>query len=63
MMIEMTDAQRDSIRARFLLDPDGCDSLDEMEERARPMWGSDPCILLPHCGVWYGIEVDGYTHT
>ena len=27
MMIEMTDAQRDSIRARFLLDPDGCDSL------------------------------------
>ena len=24
---------------------------------------SDDCIMVPWCGMWLGIEPDGYTHT
>jgi len=30
---------------------------------ARQMFVNDPCILVPWCNMWIGVEVDGYTHT
>jgi len=63
MPIEMTAQQKDAIKIRFELDPDGCTFLDEMEDRALPMVGSDPGIMLPYRGIWLGIEPDGYTHS
>jgi len=28
-----------------------------------PLYRSDPCIMVPWCGMWLGIEADGYTHS
>lgn len=25
--------------------------------------GDPDCIMVPWCGMWVGIEADGYTHT
>lgn len=25
--------------------------------------GTDGCIMVPWCGMWLGIEKDGYTHS
>lgn len=63
MAIKMTQEQRDAIKLRFLLDKDGCESLDELEDKAVNMMSKDPCIMLPHRGIWLGIEEDGYTHS
>jgi hypothetical protein len=26
-------------------------------------WGDYDCIMVPWCGMWLGIEADGYTHS
>lgn len=28
-----------------------------------PLYRSDPCLMVPWCGMWLGIEADGYTHS
>jgi len=35
----------------------------EFRRTVQPMLGSDPCVLVPWCGMWLGIEVDGHTHS
>ena len=28
-----------------------------------PLFGGDGCIMIQWCGMWLGIETDGYTHS
>lgn len=30
--------------------------------KVRPCFG-DKCVVVPWCGMWLGIEPDGYTHS
>jgi hypothetical protein len=39
-----------------------CRRLSYREFRRRAFQGSD-CIMLAWCGMWLGIEPDGYTHS
>ncbi len=32
----------------------------EFRRTVEPGWG---CIMVPWCGMWLGIEPDGYTHS
>lgn len=38
-------------------------SFDALLDSAEPYIGGDGAILVPWCGVWLGIEPDGYAHT
>ena len=31
--------------------------------KCKGMIGGDGCILVPYCGMWAGIETNGYTHS
>jgi hypothetical protein len=37
-------------------------SYRQFRRTVRPYFGGD-CILVPWCGMWLGIEEDGYTHS
>jgi len=32
-------------------------------KRVCPVFGGDGAVIVPWCGMWVGIEPDGYTHT
>lgn len=34
----------------------------QFRKLARPAFGID-CLMVPWCGMWLGIERDGYTHS
>jgi hypothetical protein len=59
-----TRAQREAVLRKFKLDPDGARTYREFRERA--VWGPfgfRGVLMLPWCGMWLGIERDGYTHS
>ena len=35
----------------------------QFRSTVQPFFGGDPCVLVPWCGMWLGIESDGYTHS
>ena len=35
----------------------------EFRATVQPEIGTSGCILVPNCGMWIGIETDGYAHT
>jgi hypothetical protein len=37
-------------------------SYREFRRKVRPMV-ADTCVMVPWCGMWVGIEADGYTHS
>ena len=71
--MNLTRAQRESLKKvydrqpLFLAGYYGLDSTRmgyrEFRKTIQPMFGSDPGIMVPWCGMWLGIEADGYTHS
>ena len=35
----------------------------EFRATVQPEIGTSGCIMVPNCGMWIGIETDGYAHT
>ena len=62
-MIEMTSEQTIALEKLYSRSSDGCATFEEFEQRAQPMIGGDGCIIVGWCGMFVGIEADGYTHT
>jgi hypothetical protein len=58
---EVNDAQYKAIRRKHERNPDGAADFAEFQSRAR--WGYGGVIMLHWCGMWLGIEPDGYTHS
>ncbi len=58
----LTRKQRESIFGRYLLNPDGARSYLQFRRRVQPAIGGG-CVMLPWCGMWLGVETDGYTHS
>jgi hypothetical protein len=56
-----TRAQREALARKFNANPDGAATYREFRKRARPGWNGE--LMLPWCGMWLGIETDGYTHS
>lgn len=56
-----TRAQREAVARKFAQDPDGSPTYRAFRARARP--GFDGVLMLQWCGMWLGIERDGYTHS
>lgn len=59
-MIKTNRAQREALKRKYDQDPDGAKSYKEF--RKRLTIGFD-CIVFKWCGMWLGIEEDGYTHS
>jgi hypothetical protein len=57
----ITRAQREAVARKFSQNPDGATSYREFRKRARPGWSGE--LMLQWCGMWLGIERDGYTHS
>lgn len=55
----LTKAQRKSLKRKHEQDSQG---LTYLQFRRTVQAGWD-CIMLPWCGMWVGIEPDGYAHT
>jgi len=63
-MSVITREQREAIYRKYQQSPDGTASYREFRKRViGPIYASDPCLMLSWCGMWLGIEVDGYTHS
>jgi hypothetical protein len=61
MMKAITKAQRKAIKRKFDQNPDGATSYRQFRKRA--VHGFIDCLMLEWCGMWLGIESDGYTHS
>lgn len=59
---KITVAQWEAIRRKYERNPDGAASFLEFCYRVQPAVGID-CLMLPWCGMWLGIELDGHTHS
>lgn len=55
-----TRAQRLAIFRTYQRSPDGSPSYRTFRKRALSGYG---CIMIQWCGMWLGIETDGYTHS
>lgn len=60
-MRAITRAQREAILKKYRQSPDGARSYREFRKRA--FWTLGDFIALQWCGMYVGIEKDGYTHT
>lgn len=58
--MKLTKAQQAAIYRKYQQDSDGARSY--LEFRRRVVQGYD-CLMLQWCGMWLGIESDGYTHS
>ena len=58
----LTRAQREAVYRKYQQNPDGTTNYRDFRRRIRP-FTSDSCIMLYWCGMWLGIETDGYTHS
>jgi hypothetical protein len=57
---EVNDAQYNALKRKFEQSADGAETFEEFQKRARDC---GDYIMLPWCGMWLGIETDGYTHS
>jgi hypothetical protein len=57
----MTPAQTEAVNRKYAQDPDGSPSLKHFYTRVKPAIGGYCSIRW--CGIWLGIEKDGYTHS
>jgi hypothetical protein len=57
---EVTEAQFKALQRKFEQDPNGSPNFAEFRARAR--YCGD-YIMIHWCGMWLGIEPDGYTHS
>jgi len=56
----LTRAQREAVYHKYQQSPDGSNTYKQF--RKRVLYGPD-YIMLHWCGMWLGIEKDGYTHS
>jgi hypothetical protein len=61
-MKPITRAQREAIARKFAQSPSGAATYREFRKRAQ-LASFDGVVMLPWCGMWLGIERDGYTHS
>ena len=59
-MRPITREQRAAIYRLYQRSADNAPTYRAFRRRAIPGWD---CIMLQWCGMWCGIEKDGYTHT
>jgi hypothetical protein len=55
----LTKLQRQALARKWSQDSQG---LTYLNFRRSVVCGRD-CIMVPWCGMWLGIELDGYTHS
>ena len=60
-MSPITRAQREAIYKKFIRDPDGSPTYRIFRTRAHKAYAG--IVMLRWCGMWVGIETDGYAHT
>ena len=58
----LTKEQRKALYRKYLQDPDGAKSYRDFRRRVGIGFG-DEYIIIPWCGMYVGIERDGYAHT
>jgi len=61
-MVYINKAQRKTVLEKFRINPDGAKSYREFRKRLQPYIGGS-CVMLPWCGMWVGIELNGEPHT
>jgi hypothetical protein len=60
----ITADQLRGLRRKYEQSPDGSKSFEEFLTRVRSGGvGTEAYILVHWCGMWLGIETDGYTHS
>lgn len=57
----LTRAQRVALKRVFDRSNDGAKSYLQFRRRAH--YSFIGCVMIPWCGMWIGIEEDGYTHS
>jgi hypothetical protein len=61
---EITADQLRALRRKYEQDADGASSFEEFLTRISSGGiGTDQYLLLRWCGMWLGIETDGYIHS
>jgi hypothetical protein len=60
---EVTLKQAQAIKKVFMRNADGSPNLDHFRGKVTRGIGLGGCVMLPWCGMWLGIEPDGYTHS
>ena len=58
--MKITKAQQKAILRKYRISADG--SPTYLHFRRRVQHGFD-CLMIHWCGMWIGIEIDGYTHS
>ena len=59
---EMTAAQLNALKRKYESNPDGSTDFHEFLTRCnKEICG--PAIMIEWCGMWVGVEPDGYMHT
>lgn len=58
--MKLTKKQQIALKRKYDQNPDGSRSF--LSFRRRVQIGYD-CIMINWCGMWLGIESDGYTHS
>jgi len=59
-MITLTKAQRIALHRLYLRDTTVAASYRQFRRSVQHGWD---CIMIEWCGMWLGIEKDGYTHS
>lgn len=58
-MVQLNRAQQQSLLRKWLQDNQGLSFL-AFRRTVQPGWD---CVMVRWCGMWLGIEKDGYTHS
>jgi hypothetical protein len=61
-MLTLTKAQRTALHKLWQRNTQDL-TYRQFRKTVQPYFGGDPCVLVPWCGMWLGIEHDGYTHS
>lgn len=61
-MLTLNKAQQLALKALYDREWDKPKSYLQFRRTVQPSLGKD-CIMVKYCGMWLGIESDGYTHT
>lgn len=60
-MVRLSKAQRKALFRVWTRNPSDM-SYRQFRKKVQPCFG-DSCVIVPWCGMWLGIELDGYTHS
>jgi hypothetical protein len=61
-MVRTTKAQRQALKRLYDREP-MLVTYRQFRQRLQGTFGSDKCVMVKWCGMWIGIEEDGYTHS